>query len=216
MGFKKGYIPWNKGKSGWRKNFHHTKETKEKMKIAREEFFKRGGIVWIKGKKHTEETIKKIRIARARQISPWLGKKRSFKTIEKIRLANIGKRRSPATEFKNGNIPWDKGKKLHYKVVTAFKKGETAGAKNYRWKGGITGWQNKIRTSTEYKIWRKKVFERDNYKCVNCKKKGGYLIADHIKPFAFFPELRLEVLNGRTLCKNCDKLLGWRGKKYEK
>jgi len=31
-------------------------------------------------------------------------------------------------------------------------------------------------------IWREKVFKRDNYTCQVCGKKGGYLIADHIKP----------------------------------
>ena len=63
-----------------------------------------------------------------------------------------------------------------------------------------------IRASREYKEWRKKVFQRDGYKCVLCgDEKSGNLEADHIKDFASYPELRLEVNNGRTLCKECHK-----------
>ncbi len=48
--------------------------------------------------------------------------------------------------------------------------------------------------------WRKAVFKRDDYTCQECGIRGTYLEADHIKPFAFFPELRTELSNGRTLC----------------
>jgi len=34
---------------------------------------------------------------------------------------------------------------------------------------------------------------------------GGNLEADHIKDFALFPKLRLDINNGRTLCKSCHK-----------
>ena len=34
---------------------------------------------------------------------------------------------------------------------------------------------------------------------------GGVLHADHIKPFAFFPSLRFDLENGRTLCVECHK-----------
>jgi 5-methylcytosine-specific restriction endonuclease McrA len=52
---------------------------------------------------------------------------------------------------------------------------------------------------------RVKIFERDNYICQLCFKRGGKLQADHIKPFAFFPKLRFILSNGRTLCINCHK-----------
>ena len=60
-----------------------------------------------------------------------------------------------------------------------------------------------IRGRTEYKLWRKAVFERDNYTCIWCGQHGGKLNADHIKPFAVFPELRFAIDNGRTLCVSC-------------
>lgn len=59
------------------------------------------------------------------------------------------------------------------------------------------------RGSKKANDWRKSVFERDNYTCQFCGIRGTYLEADHIKPWAYFPELRYELSNGRTLCKPC-------------
>ena len=60
-----------------------------------------------------------------------------------------------------------------------------------------------IRNCQEYREWRTAVFERDGYTCQNCGQKGGKLNAHHMKPFALYPELRLDVDNGITLCKEC-------------
>ena len=59
------------------------------------------------------------------------------------------------------------------------------------------------RYSPEMAEWRKAVFQRDNYTCQECGKRGCELNADHIKPFAYFEELRFELSNGRTLCVPC-------------
>ena len=77
------------------------------------------------------------------------------------------------------------------------------GKKNCNWKGGITPFNKQIRQSLEYKLWRTAVFERDNYTCIWCGKRGVILNADHIKPFSQYPELRFAIDNGRTLCINC-------------
>jgi 5-methylcytosine-specific restriction endonuclease McrA len=77
------------------------------------------------------------------------------------------------------------------------------GALNPRWRGGITPENQKIRASKAYAVWRWVVFERDNYTCVHCGQRGGELHADHIKPFATHPDLRLVIENGRTLCFAC-------------
>lgn len=71
---------------------------------------------------------------------------------------------------------------------------------------GITPEHKRIRLSSEYAEWRTAVFRRDNYTCQECGVRGGYLEADHIKPFAVFVELRFEVDNGRTLCSPCHRL----------
>ncbi len=92
------------------------------------------------------------------------------------------------------------------------------------WKGGITPLHRKIRNCTKYKKWRKSVFDRDNYTCQICNKKGsGNLNADHY-PIPFSTILRdfiakvgvvlsydsyeecnnfWDVSNGRTLCELC-------------
>jgi len=78
-------------------------------------------------------------------------------------------------------------------------------------KGRKPPWETKTdsRFTPEYKRWRQKVFERDNYTCQHCGKKGGRLNAHHIKPYADFPELRLDLDNGVTLCEKCHKKVHW-------
>lgn len=58
----------------------------------------------------------------------------------------------------------------------------------------------------EYRNWRKEVLERDKYTCVECGTNTN-LEVDHIKPYAYFPELRYDISNGRTLCKKCHHCL---------
>lgn len=97
-----------------------------------------------------------------------------------------GKHYSPRTEFKKGFIPWIKGKK----GFTPWNKG--MGKKSDR---NMNGWK--------YREWRKSVFKRDNYTCQECKERGGNIQADHIELWVLKPELRYELSNGRTLCKEC-------------
>jgi 5-methylcytosine-specific restriction endonuclease McrA/endogenous inhibitor of DNA gyrase (YacG/DUF329 family) len=80
-----------------------------------------------------------------------------------------------------------------------------SGENHWNWKEGKTALHEKIRKSTDYSIWRRKVFERDDFTCVLCKIRGVFLHADHIKPFCTHPELRLEISNGRTLCVGCHR-----------
>lgn len=80
------------------------------------------------------------------------------------------------------------------------------GDKSHLWKGGVTKINLVIRASVEYKLWREAVFKRDNYQCIwGGKEHGKKLNADHIKPFALFPELRFAIDNGRTLCEDCHR-----------
>ena len=78
------------------------------------------------------------------------------------------------------------------------------GKKSHFWKGGISSENQKFKESLEYKLWVEAIFKRDKYTCVWCKdNRGGNLDADHIKPFCMYPELRLAINNGQTLCRSC-------------
>jgi len=87
------------------------------------------------------------------------------------------------------------------------------GENNPNWRGGVSTLHHRLRQSKAFKNWRKAVFERDNYTCQFCNIRGGYLEPDHIKPFAYFPELRFDPNNGRTLCKPCHKTTDTYGNK---
>lgn len=105
---------------------------------------------------------------------------------------------------------WNSGTKGLCKSNSGSFKPGAYGPDSGNWKGGVASENTIVRGSPEYKEWRKKVFERDKNTCVNCgvnseKDKKVILQADHIKPFAFFPNLRFEVENGRVLCIPCHK-----------
>lgn len=100
----------------------------------------------------------------------------------------------------NRGIPMSEKQKVK---VSEARRGKNTGEDNPSWKGGVTPVNHIIRESTDYKAWRKTVFERDGYTCQMCGQIGGKLQADHDLPFAVYPDLRFEVLNGQTLCFDC-------------
>lgn len=82
-------------------------------------------------------------------------------------------------------------------------KASITGVKHWNWQGGKTSETVRQRNSADYRSWRKQVYERDNYTCCFCGTRGGHLNADHIKSWAYYPELRFDIDNGRTLCLEC-------------
>lgn len=91
--------------------------------------------------------------------------------------------------------------------ITAKRKGvphlNQRGENNGNWKGGVTGNRKREMGRIEYITWRSHVFQRDDYTCQACKTRGGDLEADHLLPYALYPDIRLEILNGQTLCRPC-------------
>lgn len=138
------------------------------------------------GYRHTKETKARMSATRTGHIT-------TEETKEKIRESNLGKTRSEETRRR----------------ISAAKIGKKnpliAGEKSNFWKGGISPENRRLRSSLEYRLWRKSVFERDRWTCIWCGYKGTHIEADHIKRWADFPELRFAIDNGRTLCKPCHR-----------
>ena len=188
--FKKGHTPWSKGKKlgpSPHRGLHIQTNTGRTH-------FKKGVAPWNKGIKQWANTP-----------PPNLGKKLSQERIEQMRKAKLGTSWTPSEETK---------KRMSLASVKRWQnpsyRKQRIGKNNHLWRGGVTPVYKKIRSSLEYKLWRQSVFERDSYTCIWCgakSQKGKVVVlqADHIKPFAYFPELRFAIDNGRTLCVDCHK-----------
>lgn len=144
-----------------------------------------------KGQKHTEESRIKIQLGHKGQVSIWKGKKLS--EAHRKALSESHKRRGDRPPSRRGTVPW-----------------------NYE---GKTVLQEQKRKCFEYRQWRSDVFQRDDYICQRCVKKGLVVNADHIKRFAvILAEYKIKTLaeallcnelwninNGRTLCEKCHR-----------
>lgn len=105
-------------------------------------------------------------------------------------------------------------KKAYSKKTTVPKKKVSAAVKKVRSKIE----DHSIYEDSRYKAWRKRIFKRDGYSCqfANCKSKGNYLNAHHIKMKWYFPELMYKARNGITLCEYHHHYVHKRGcEKYE-
>lgn len=111
----------------------------------------------------------------------------------------IGVPSSSSTKFKKGIRPWNTGLSC-----PSPNKGKTfpRREKHWNWKGGKS---DRRLADPYYRDWRKAVFQRDDYTCQHCGDRGGNLNADHIEPWATFPEKRYLLENGRTLCVPCHR-----------
>ncbi len=97
----------------------------------------------------------------------------------------------------------------HYGITYSpkLKLAQQKGDLSPRWHGGAL--RNGLYRSTyQYKDWHNFVLERDNYTCQCCNDKNGNghtvkLHVHHIFNFADNKELRYDVKNGITLCKDC-------------
>ncbi len=124
--------------------------------------------------------------------------------IENLRKSQLGKKKG-AMSLEN-KLKISLAKKGHKTSEETRKKisEKLKGSNSLLWQGGITPIHKAIRRSLEYRLWRNAVLTRDNHTCIWCGSTKN-LNADHIKPFALFPELRFAIDNGRTLCLMCHR-----------
>ena len=214
----KGRFSPNKGRTNWFKHSEETKhkmsedrrgagnhrfgkepspETKEKMSIAKvgkkltDEHKKKIGLAGI-GRKASEETRKKMSIAQSGEKHPFYGKHHTEES--KIKTSNKIKGRVLTLDHKRKLSESHRGERCHF------------------WKDGITPLHLLIRTGAEYSEWRIQVFERDDYTCQKCGKRGGVLNVHHVKSFSSIyressgEDVELfDINNGLTLCKKCHR-----------
>lgn len=128
---------------------------------------------------------------------------------------------------KNGNVKWlckcDCGKPVIV-LPFALKNGQTkscgclkqaimsrkTGKQHHNWRHDLLKKDrenNKNRNlNPKVRIWRNKVYKRDNYTCQVCgNKRNKKLNAHHIYSWHSYPKLRHVTNNGITLCVSCHK-----------
>jgi 5-methylcytosine-specific restriction endonuclease McrA len=161
-------------------------------------------------------------IRRCSQACATLRKKRQVLTPEwreKIGAAQRGRpgtipspeTRAKLRTAKEGYSPW-RGRTPEQIATTKAKIGAAStgrpgkkGATSHFWRGGASTANHIIRQSAPYRRWRNAVLRRDRRTCLFCGVRDVPLNVDHIQPFAFYPDLRFELDNGRTLCVPCHK-----------
>ncbi len=158
-----------------------------------------------------------------------IGIKRSEETIAKMREAQKGKKSHSwrggeislyclicKKEFKVKICKKDTAKFCSKKCHGKWDSENLIGEKARTWKGGLTPINKLIRSLEKSRKWAREIKERDNFICQICYVRGGILRSNHIKKFSDYPELRLSLNNGITICKNCDiKLVLHREEQWE-
>lgn len=203
-GLKGMQVAWNKGKKGivkhsseWKKQqserlklqWSSGKRTslkklseKHKRKIS---ISMKGKNTWMKGRRMPIKTKKALLEAVTGGNHYLFGKAMPLETREKLKSANLGKKHTINTRKK-------------------MSLSHAHGEDHWNWKGGIGSERHQLMNKQDYILWRTSVFMRDGYICVECGSKKN-LQADHIKPWALYPELRYAIDNGRTLCYECHR-----------
>ncbi len=169
------------------------------------------------------------RIARAclfcRNIGKW---KRRFCSPECYSKWSLGKPNQSKTKFKKGLIPWNKGVKPDTEWYAKMRRSgffnPKFGKDSGNWKGGKTELHTAVIGLRQYKEWRLRIFQRDNWTCQKCKarrKVGDRVVIQvhHLKPFYKIVEENnikttkdaiqcgelWNMNNGITLCVSCHR-----------
>ena len=129
---------------------------------------------------------------------PWnKGKHPSEEQLKKLRDSH------------KGQISWMKGKKTPQEVKDKISKA-MKGRKPWNYTGTSISPYKLMQGSTEWKVWRNKVYERDSFICQDCNRKGTFLHPHHIIPIKDCiktkrMDLIFDINNGRTLCVECHR-----------
>lgn len=175
----------------------------EKIRNSKGQFLK--GVKYRLGLRHSEKSKEKNRQSQMKRfegkellknkiyvaICPDCGNERNKTRLEwceimrgkksqRCWLCTLKRRKITTKGFPKGHVPWNAGT-------------------------GHQTFSQKIKHTRQWKEMRKKVFERDNFTCQKCGKRGGELHPDHILPKAIYQDLVFDLSNIRTLCAPCHR-----------
>jgi hypothetical protein len=198
----------------------------DKLKIRNERISKSNT-----GKVLSEETKRKLSLINLGKVPPnikdgslaEINRQRLYKPLteiqkDQLRKANTGKHHTAEQNLKVSIALKGKPKNLtveqRLRLSTRMR-----GNKTVFYIDGRSKLIKTIRNSCLYKLWRRMVYERDNYICQACEQRGGSLHPHHKIPFilllrqynitsveqAFNCEPIWDVNNGLTLCHDCHK-----------
>ena len=193
----------------------------EKYSIPRRKSYWKWG--WIAKNDNPNKGKKFLARGMKGELNPFFDKHHSKEMLEFIHLR--------VKEYYRTHSAWNKGltKEINGSVhqyalsISKTRKGKFKGKDNSNWKGekSQTRLILRIKELPEYKEWRLKVYQRDNYTCQDCgDDKGKNLEAHHKKAFSKMLrennitsviEAQLckelwDIDNGITLCKKCHRL----------
>uniref|UniRef100_A0A6M3M857 Nuclease associated modular domain-containing protein n=1 Tax=viral metagenome TaxID=1070528 RepID=A0A6M3M857_9ZZZZ len=165
---------------------------------------------WNRGlTKETDDRLKKVseraRILNIKGIIGMKGRKHTEETKEKMRKNNKTKGLWQSSEYR--------------RHMSKIHEGKMVGKDNSAYIDGRTPLVQRVRHCRKYKEWIKSVFEKDDYTCQDCRKRGIKLVAHHRKSFSrIWTENKIETYkqaldckelwnidNGKTLCIDCHR-----------
>lgn len=164
--------------------------------------------------KFTDEHKRKLSQARIKYLNehPEVLIEQSRRTKDLVRQGKMGFPKG--NSIRKGVDPWNKGKtaKEDPRIAKHANLINKVTGRPFNYKGGRKYFthQERLKIAAELRQWRNQVFKRDNYTCQSCGARNGngkkiVLNADHIKSFVNYPDLRLDIDNGRTLCIDCHR-----------